>query len=91
MVDSLMAPPATPVASASTNIDCKLASFRERCKLRKVTLFPRLAPRKLRKKRTYPSVVRRSSRVAGRFVPGTLIKQQQKTLMIHLGITREGR
>ncbi|KAM0852915.1 hypothetical protein ACQ4PT_051438 [Festuca glaucescens] len=72
----------------STDINCGLASFRERCKQREA-LLPRPAPKKPRKK-TYPTVVRRSLRVAGRFAPGTPIKQQQKTLMIQLGIAREG-
>ncbi|KAM0900768.1 hypothetical protein ACQ4PT_020419 [Festuca glaucescens] len=78
--------------SASTDIDLKLVTFRERCWLKKAALLPRPAPRKPMKKRVPPSVVRQSSRVAGRFALGTPtpIKRQQKLLMIQLGIAREG-
>ncbi|KAM0902599.1 hypothetical protein ACQ4PT_019195 [Festuca glaucescens] len=68
-----------------------LVAFRERCWLKKLQpLLPRPALRKPRKKRQPPSVVRCSSRVAGRFAPGSSIKVQQKTLMLQLGIAREG-
>jgi hypothetical protein len=80
-----------PTASAATDLGMGLAAFRERCRIKKLQpLLPRPAPRKPRKKRQPPSVIRRSSRVAGRFAPGSSIKAQQKTLMLQLGIAREG-
>ncbi|KAM0926268.1 hypothetical protein ACQ4PT_003398 [Festuca glaucescens] len=88
VLDSSLA--AASIASGSTDIHCSLAAFRERCRAKKAALLPRPLPRKTRKKRPPPSVVRRSARVAGRFAPGTLIKSQQRTLMIQLGIAREG-
>ncbi|KAM0889822.1 hypothetical protein ACQ4PT_027452 [Festuca glaucescens] len=82
--------PSTPVGSSSVDTNYALAAFRERCRLKKATLLPRPVARKPRAKRPPPSVVRRSTRVAGRFSSGASIKQQQKTLMIQLEIAREG-
>ncbi|KAK1663843.1 hypothetical protein QYE76_052002 [Lolium multiflorum] len=81
---------AASIASGSTDIQCGLAAFRERCRAKKAALLPRPLPRKTRKKRPLPSVVRRSARVAGRFAPRKSIKAQQHTLMIQLGIMWEG-
>jgi hypothetical protein len=81
---------AASITSGSTDIQCGLAAFRERCRAKKAALLPRPPPRKTRRKRPPPSVVRRSARVAGRFAPGKSIKAQQHTLMIQLGIAREG-
>ncbi|KAM0850333.1 hypothetical protein ACQ4PT_053176 [Festuca glaucescens] len=58
--------------------------------MKKAALLPRPAPRKPRKKRSPPSVVRRSARVAGRFARGGSIKLQQRILIRQLGIAREG-
>jgi hypothetical protein len=69
---------------------CGLAAFRERCRLKRASLLPRPPPRKPRKKRSPPSVVRRSARVAGRFASGGSIKMQQRILIHQLGIAREG-
>ncbi|KAM0865652.1 hypothetical protein ACQ4PT_043148 [Festuca glaucescens] len=78
-----------PPTAASMDVECML-SFRDRCRAKRAALLPRPAPRKPRKKRTPPSVVRRSARCAGRFAQGTPIKQQQKWLMVQLEIAREG-
>uniref|UniRef100_A0ACD5VMW9 Uncharacterized protein n=1 Tax=Avena sativa TaxID=4498 RepID=A0ACD5VMW9_AVESA len=59
-------------------------------RLGKQALLPRPAPRRPRCKRVPPAVLRRSRRVAGRFAPGTPVSQQQKALMVQLGIAREG-
>jgi hypothetical protein len=69
-------------AAASTDVECKLSSFRDHCRARRDELLPRPAPRKPQKKRSSPSVVRRSARCAGHFTQGTPIKQQQKWLMV---------
>ncbi|KAM0901712.1 hypothetical protein ACQ4PT_019792 [Festuca glaucescens] len=78
------------VASGSTDLRCGLAAFREKCRSKKAAFLPRPMPRKTRKMRPPPSVVSRSARVAGRFAPGAPIKPQQRTLMLQLGIAREG-
>jgi hypothetical protein len=83
-------PAPTPPSSSSDEMLLRLASFRDRCRARRQALLPRPVPKPPRKRRALPSVVRRSSRVAGRFAAGTPIKQQQKTLMVQLGIAREG-
>ncbi|KAM0925431.1 hypothetical protein ACQ4PT_004228 [Festuca glaucescens] len=67
----------------------RLITFRECCRLKKAALLPRPAPRKSRKKRVPPSVVRHSNRVAGHFASGTPIKRHQKALMVQLSIARE--
>ncbi|KAM0874405.1 hypothetical protein ACQ4PT_037453 [Festuca glaucescens] len=87
---TLVAGGPVPSSSTSTGLDLRLASFRDRCRQRRAALLPKPAPKRPRKKRAPPSVVRRSRRVAGRFAAGTPIKQQQKALMLQLGITREG-
>jgi hypothetical protein len=46
--------------------------------------------RRCRHKRVYTGPVRRSHRIGGRFVAGTPVKQQQRTLIARLGIAREG-
>jgi hypothetical protein len=38
----------------------------------------------------YAGPVRRSRRIGGRFAAGTLIRQQQRTLITRLGLAREG-
>jgi hypothetical protein len=79
-----------PSSSTSADLDLRLASFRDRCRQQRAALLPKPAPKRPRKKRVPPSVVRRSRRVAGRFAAGTPIKQQQRSLMLQLGIAREG-
>ncbi|KAM0913456.1 hypothetical protein ACQ4PT_012157 [Festuca glaucescens] len=81
---------ATPMGSGSVDLRCGLAAFREKCRLKRASLLPRPPPRKPRKKRSPPSVVRRSARVAGRFASGGSIKMQQRILIHQLGIAREG-
>ncbi|KAM0893982.1 hypothetical protein ACQ4PT_024782 [Festuca glaucescens] len=90
LADVVLPAPDKPQISASTDLDCRLASFRDRCRLKKQALLPRPAPRKPQRKRSPPSVVRRSARCAGRFAQGAQIKQQQKWLMVQLEIAREG-
>ncbi|XBI18883.1 hypothetical protein VPH35_060543 [Triticum aestivum] len=46
--------------------------------------------RQKRKRRTPPTTVRRSTRINGRLAGGASVKTQQRTLMIQLGIAREG-
>ncbi|KAM0925432.1 hypothetical protein ACQ4PT_004228 [Festuca glaucescens] len=82
-------PGASLTISSSTAIDMRLITFRECCRLKKAALLPRPAPRKSRKKRVPPSVVRHSNRVAGHFASGTPIKRHQKALMVQLSIARE--
>ncbi|KAM0888584.1 hypothetical protein ACQ4PT_028252 [Festuca glaucescens] len=86
----VVTPVATPTGSSSVDLRCGLAAFREKCRLKRASLLPRPPPRKLRKKRSPPSMVRRSARVAGRFASGGSIKMQQRILIHQLGIAREG-
>ncbi|KAK1628330.1 hypothetical protein QYE76_002645 [Lolium multiflorum] len=86
----VVTPAATPTGSGSVDLRCGLAAFREKCRLKRASLLPRPPPRKPRKKRSPPSVVRRSARVAGRFSSGGSIKMQQRILIHQLGIAREG-
>ncbi|KAM0917391.1 hypothetical protein ACQ4PT_009556 [Festuca glaucescens] len=80
----------TPPSSSSDDMLLRLASFRDRCRARRQALLPRSVPKPPRKRRALPSMVRRSRRVAGRFATCTPIKQQQKTIMVQLGIAHEG-
>ncbi|KAM0846878.1 hypothetical protein ACQ4PT_055390 [Festuca glaucescens] len=80
----------TPPSSSSDDMLLRLASFRDRCRARRQALLPRPVPKPPRKCRAVPSVVRRSRRVAGRFATCTPIKQQQKIIMVQLGIAHEG-
>lgn len=54
-------------------------------------MLPRPVAAKLkRKRRTPPTTVRRSLRINGRLTGGSSVKTQQRTLMVQLGIAREG-
>lgn len=77
-------------SATSADLDMRLASFCDRCRQQRAALLPKSATKRPHKKRASPSVVRRSRRVAGRFAVGTPIKQQQKFLMLQLGIARKG-
>lgn len=68
-----------------------IGQFRARCQktISPVLCRPKVVRNK-RKKKTPPSHVRRSARIGGRFAAGSSVKQQQRTLMLQLGIAREG-
>jgi hypothetical protein len=78
---SIVTPVATPTGSGSVDLRCGLTAFREKCRLKRAALLPRSAPRKPRKKRSPPSVVRMSARVAGRFASGGSNKLHQRILI----------
>lgn len=81
---------AAGLSDSSVDVNRTIASFRDRFRKTISPLLPRPMQRKPRKKRTPPSCMRRSGRIAGRFGAGPPIKRQQKELMIRLGIAREG-
>jgi hypothetical protein len=66
------------------------ASFRGSCRWPISPVLPRLASRRCRSRKVYAGPVRRSRRIGGRFAAGTLVRQQQRTLITRLGIAREG-
>ncbi|KAI4977159.1 hypothetical protein ZWY2020_050969 [Hordeum vulgare] len=69
-----------------------IARFRAQCQKALSPLLPRpVITRVKRKKKTPPTTVRRSARINGHLTGGLSVKeQQQRTLMIQLGIAREG-
>lgn len=78
------------VASSDVDLNQRIASFRRGYRKHTAALLPRPPPRRPRNKRVQPSVVRRSSRIAGRFAAGTPVKKRQRLLMVQLGIIKEG-
>ncbi|KAM0911173.1 hypothetical protein ACQ4PT_013676 [Festuca glaucescens] len=66
-----------------------LALFRDACKRPISPVLGRPA-RRCRQKKIYSGPVRRSGRIRGRFVASTPIRQQQRALMVKLGIAHEG-
>jgi hypothetical protein len=60
-------------STSSTDLALPLVSFREYCRQCKEVLLTRSLPKRPRKKRAPPATMRRSSRVVGRFAPGTLM------------------
>jgi hypothetical protein len=70
---------ATP---SSSDLSMRLVSFHDRCRVRRASLLPRLAPKRPHQKCAPPTTLRRSSRVAGRFSSGASVSRKQKALML---------
>lgn len=77
--------------SEGGSLDATIAQFRARCQRKISPLLPRpIKTRNKRRRRTPPATVRRSNRLEGRLASGSSIKTQQRTVMVQLGIAREG-
>ena len=73
------------------SIDCSIAQLRTQYRKRITPVLSRPSVvRNKRRRRTPPSTVRRSLRINGHLTSGGSIKTQQRTLMMQLGIAREG-